>query len=206
MKLRFNEDDHTYWVGTLRVPGVSSITGQLDDFSGIPAAVLERKSQIGKAAHAAFEIIGNGGEVDPVTVHEAVRPYVEAFQLFLSENPVRVVMTEQKVFSERYFYAGMLDAVLVGLERKPGFWEKDQFLLPDYKTVAQLRPTTGPQTAGYRLALPDMGVPRTQIQRLALQFKPDATYHIKAYNDSTDEACFLGLLAAYKWRMKNGLV
>lgn len=203
MQLRFDEDSHTYWLGDRRIPGVTSITGQLDDFAGIPPAILERKSQIGKAAHAAAEIINKGGEVEPSSVHESVAGYVEGYQLFLSEHECTVVLAEQKVFSERFMFAGQLDVVFRMHNRLAGFWEAGQLWMPDLKTVAQLRPSTRVQTAGYRLALPDLGVPRSAIGRGAIQLKPNGTYHLEAHHSAADEQCFLSLLNVYNWRAAN---
>ena len=201
--LTFDEAKHEYWANGRKVPGVTSILSMLDDFSGIPLAILEKKSQIGKATHTACEIINNGDEVDRESLHPAVAPYVTAYLKFLAENPIQVVLAERKVSNERHWFAGTLDLVFKALERKAGLWDRDQLCLPDLKTVASLRPSTGPQTAGYRLALPDLGEPRTRIQRLALQLKPDGNYHIEKYTNPDDEACFLSCLNIYNWRMKN---
>lgn len=201
--LTFDEAKHEYrWNGE-KVPSVTKITGLLDDFSAIPPDILARKAMIGKATHAGVEIINKGGEVDPDSVHDAVRGYLRGYQRFLYENPCRVVLTEQLVYSERFGFAGRLDVLLQMLERKVGFWDRDQLWLPDVKTVAQLRASTQVQTAGYLLALPDQGVPRSQIPRGVIQLKPDSSYHLEAHHGSADEQCFLALLNVYNWRKLN---
>jgi hypothetical protein len=201
--LTFNEELHEYRINGVVVPSVTSITGMLDSFAGIPPEVLERKTAIGKATHKAAEIINQGLTLDQESIDPAIAGYVNAYLKFLAEVPCEVLMTERQVGSERHGYAGTIDLLLRMKNRKAGFWEAGELWLPDLKTVAQLRPSTRLQTAGYRLALPDVGVPRSAIGRGVIQLKPNCQYHLEAHHDASDEGAFLSLLNVYKWRIAN---
>jgi hypothetical protein len=201
------DENHVYRVGGKVKPGVTSLTGFLDDLSGIPSKILERKSAIGKATHAAIEITNQGDEVDLESVHEAVKPYFNAYLKFRSEHEFEVVMNEQKVYCPRYDFCGTADAVLRMKRRHAAHWEAGQLVNFDWKTVAQMRPTTALQTAGYRIPCADMlNEPRANMGRAALQLKPDGTYAIKSYTKPNDEIVFLNLVNLYYWRASNGLI
>jgi hypothetical protein len=203
MSLTFDEALHEYrWNGHL-VPSVTTIISIMDSFAGIPSEILERKRAIGKAVHTAAEILNNGKQLDPDSIDPAISGYVKAYLKFLVEVPCEVVMTEQQVYSERYGFAGTIDVLLRMKTRRAGFWDAGQLWLPDLKTVAQIRPSTRLQTAGYRLALPDQNCPRSAIGRGVIQLKPDGTYYIEPYHDANDELAFVALTHVYQWRLRN---
>ena len=193
---------HKYTLNGKVLPSVTQITQPLSDYSMVPHEVLERKKIIGTAVHMACELHDAGG-VDESTIHDSCFPYFKAYLNFRAENPGEVVLNEQKVFSERWGFAGTLDRVFKMHESRTQAWFKGDLVQIDLKTVAKLMPATGPQTAGYALAMPDLGVPRTQIKRAALQLKRDGTYAIKPYTSADDEACFIGLLTVLNWRNKH---
>lgn len=193
---------HKYTLNGRVLPSVTQITSPLSDYSMVPTEVLERKKIIGSAVHLACELHDSGG-VDESTIHDLCFPYFKAYLKFRADNPCDVVLNEQKVFSERWGFAGTLDRVFKMHESRTGSWFKGDLVQIDLKTVATLMLATGPQTAGYALAMPDLGVPRTQVKRAALQLKPDGTYTIKPYYSAKDEACFIALLTLHQWRIEN---
>jgi hypothetical protein len=201
---KFDEESHTYTLGNIRLPSVTEICAPLQDFSGVPEHVLERKQAIGVAVHKACELINTGLEVDSETVHEACRGYIQGFEKFRELHPFDVLMSEKQLHSERYLYAGTLDFIARMRDRNALLWSAGDIVLFDIKTVAQLSVATAVQTAGYRIvAAQELRLPISTIKRAALQLKPDGAYVVKAYNSATDEPCFLSLLNTLNWRIKN---
>lgn len=188
--LRFDEPSHTYWLGERRLPSVSEIIAPAVDLSGIPEAVLERKSAIGKATHLACQIIDEGdqieGDLDP-----SVAGYVDAWRRFVAENEPEFDLIEAQLYSEAKGYAGTPDrrATMRG-----------QRWMLDIKTVSKVSKSTGLQTAGYCGLLPD----GLTLKRAAVQLLPDGKYSFHQFDDPLDHAAFLSLLTFHNWRTKNG--
>jgi hypothetical protein len=185
--LTFNPERHEYrWNGQV-VPSVTQVLEPLSDYSMVPAAVLERKKQIGLAVHAAIEL-DLKGDLDESTIHPAWEGYFHGWRKFKEQSGFVVESTEQRVFSEKYRFAGTLD--LVGaLHRVPA--------LIDTKTTTVLMPTVGPQTAAYA-----EGIKKPRINRYALQLSPDGKYNLEPCSDKGDWATFQAALTLWYWRQK----
>ncbi len=183
--LTFNHELHQYrWNGQI-VPSVTQILDQFSDYSMVPPHILERKRQIGTAVHAAIDL-DLKGELDEESIHPAWEGYFKGWRKFKAESGFVIESSEQRIFSEKYQYAGTLD--LVGeLPSGPA--------LIDTKTTVILMPSVGPQTAAYA-----EGIGRPRIKRYALQLTPDGLYNLEPCSNKNDFAVFQAALITFNWR------
>lgn len=198
MKDTWHYDDatHRYFMDGKRVPGVSTLTDGLDDtFARIDPEILERKRLIGTAVHYACELI-DSDELDEDSVHQSIVGYLDAYRKFLQQMRPKWLLSETWRCHDRWRYGGRLDRF--------GTIGGDHMII-DLKTVAQLHPKAGPQTAGYKeLVLQDD--PTLLIGRAALQLKPNGTYVYESYRDNDDWLVFCSLLQTFHWKLKRGLI
>ena len=136
-ELVFDEPTHTYRVGGVLVPGVTTILRPLSNFDGIPAAVLEAKRDLGQRVHFACQL-DDEDDLEESSVEDDVEPYLSAWRKFIAESGARVIHNEQRVYEPTMRYAGTLDNVL---EVQGHRW------LVDKKTSISTPISAGPQTA-----------------------------------------------------------
>ena len=202
--LSFNEATHEYRLDGVVVPSVTQIIAPLSDHSGIPEWILRRKQAIGKAVHKVCELHDNG-KLDEASVHPDIAGYFDAYKAFLRDTCALVLQNEQPVYSYGHKFAGTLDRIYEMPMDRHKCWNTDDRVLCDLKTVVDLKPATGPQTAGYLLASNialDTGPP---IHRCALQLKPTGQYHIQMYTDSRDKVVLLSCLQTFNWKKNHGI-
>lgn len=183
--LTFDPVEHTYRMGGVRVPGVTSVLRPLVDFSRVPPDVLAAKADLGRRVHLAAQL-HDEDDLDEDSVEPDVAPYLAAYRRFLAETRARVVMNEIPVFHPAHRYAGTLDRVMS--------IDGARWLL-DIKTSIATPATAGCQTAAYLHALGDPTVTR----RGALRLRPDGTYRLDALNDPDDWAVFLSCLTLHRY-------
>ena len=184
--LEFDAASHRYTWNGAPVPGVTQVIRSAlgDPFASVPRDALERKRQIGVAAHKACELDALG-KLDDATVHTAVLPYLEAWRAFVRESGFAIAETEKTVHNGAHGYAGRLDFLgLIGgcngvptvIDLKSG--------LPNAATALQ--------TAAYAACVP--GLP----WRFALQALPTGRYKLVEYTNPGDFADFLACLRVYR--------
>ena len=198
--LIFDEADHRYSVGGQTLPSVTTILRPLTTYENIPAAVLANKAAIGQAAHRAAEL-HDAGTLDVASVHEVIRPYLDAYVRFREEHDFAPVANELRVWHPLMCYAGTLD-MLGAMRGEPA--------LVDLKCTVELVPTVGPQTAGYKEAaaetpeLPaELRAFAREARRYCLQLRADGTYHLEPCNDPNDWRVFLSLLTLHNFKAKH---
>lgn len=191
----FDDETHTYRLGSRILPGVTDVLGDLIDYSHIGRYILERKRQIGQALHRAIEL---GGELDPGSLDPAVEPYYRAWEKFQRDTEFHIVEQEQRGYHKLYRYAGTWD--LVGEFARP----RSPLVLVDVKTLYELSPVSGLQTAAYA-AIRDQHQRRKIQQRYTLQLKNDGTYRLEGHDQRDDLAVFLACLQRYQWIQKTGV-
>jgi hypothetical protein len=138
-RFEFDPAAHRYTLDGRELPSVTQILRGLDDFSNVPARVLEKARDRGSRVHAAcnLDVLGI---LDENTVDDEVAPYLAQFRKFLRESGFTPTLTECRVYDERLWYAGTLD--LFG--DLPGCID----VQIDIKSGAIPR-SVGPQTAAY---------------------------------------------------------
>jgi hypothetical protein len=192
--LNFDQTAHRYtWHGK-RVPSVTQCLEPLFDFSQVPAGVLERKRQIGRAVHEAIQIELTEG-VDPDSIVPACRGYFDAWCRFRDECEFEPVLVEYLVHNdelgEGLRYAGTLDEWGL-LQGYPA--------LIDWKTTMLLNAdAVGAQTAAYLKALVRMGTGSLSDRRYALKLSADGRYKLEPYRRLDDDwQRFVRQLKAWK--------
>jgi len=192
-KVEFFEADHRYVVNGEEYPSVSAILAPFMDFSRVPRDVLERKRQIGRAAHRCIEL---GDELDIDTVDEQVQPYLESWRKFIATKPLRVLASERIVYSTRYRCAGRLDLNVEFLDNPGVYWQLD------VKCVDRMMPETALQTAAYSEFWNEREQPRL-TKRAGLQLRPDGSqgelYTYDRIGNKNDFNYFLNMLNANRW-------
>jgi hypothetical protein len=199
--LHFDSVAHRYTVDGEHVPNVTSILAPLSAYSAaIPAAVLANKAAIGQAVHHAAELF-NDGRLDWSSLHEVIRPYVDAYARFREEKSFDPLLTEARVWHPMLRFAGTLDSL---------GWLAGEPALVDLKATIDLMPTVGPQTAAYReasIADPELSDELQEVARRArrwcLQLGSDGTYRLTPCDDPNDWRVFLSALTIHTFKAKH---
>lgn len=190
--LTFDADTHTYRFKGDVVPSVTGILKPLQDFSSVPAPVLEAASNFGTAVHLACEL-WDRGTLDEDALDPALEPYLDAWKWFSLDNDVKWEMIEAQVYHPGLRYAGTLDRY--GSVR-------DTKTVLDIKSSVGLYPAVGPQLAAYKAAIPLCPATAT---RMAVQLKADGTYVAKTYTDRTDWPLFASLVTVRNWSLAHNV-
>jgi len=192
--LHFNNDSHTYTLGSQCLPSVTEIINPLQDWANIPKNVMEHARQKGTAIHAAISL-WNEDDLDINSIDTCILPRFEAWLSFLKDKVIDVIGFESAMCSRIYNYAGT-----------PDLWirmDDDTWLL-DVKpnTLFKWYPI---QLSGYQQLLKE-ALKISTARRATLQLKDDGKYRFTPYSkssDSTDMLTFLSCLRLYQWRKKN---
>lgn len=189
--LLFDEATHSYTMDGAPVVGVTQALKVISaaDYAMVDPAILELKAATGRAVHRMIEL-DCAGELDLDDLDDQLSPYYRTWRSFLATSGFRVKLSESKVASRRYRYAGQLD--LFG----------DLNAIPatiDAKCVTTVMPSTGPQTAAYTEALrecrPDLLPPGAPCRRYALQLRTDGKFTLHPFTqDAADLRLFLSCL------------
>lgn len=187
----FDEASHTYRIDGVAVPSVTQILAPIrPDFSAIPPQILEAKRRLGVAVHLATEL-DDTDDLDDDATSETVMGYVRAWRRFKTDSGAEVLMTEQRLYSERFRFAGTLDGVV----RVRG---GDVYLV-DRKTSATMHASYGVQLAGYQMLLDDSMPGKGGLLRKGIRLDSDGRYKVFSYDSPNDEGCFRALLAVHNW-------
>lgn len=187
--LTFDEQTHTYRLLGAVVPGVTQILRPLTSFDSVSPSVLAAKADLGRRVHLACEF-DDDGDLDPESIEEDVRPYLDAWRRFRRETGAQVLASEQQVAEPLLQYAGTLDRVLLVRGTR---W------LVDLKTCISTPLAVGPQTAAYQRALGDNSV----THRGALRLRPDGSYRLDHLTDPNDWAAFMACLTLHRFKEAN---
>lgn len=193
--LRFDAERHEYWVGDRRLPSVSEIIAPLVDYTMVPDVRLEFARDRGTAVHLACHL-DDLGQLDEDSVDEQhVLPRLKAWRQFKIDNEFEVQLSEVPMAYLTLGFAGTPDkkgTMRVGRTRKR--------VLPDIKTVVEMKPVIGVQLGGYELLLRHNGIEIDE--RIGVQLLPDGTYRTKTYG--SEVPTFMSLLTLHNWRCKHG--
>lgn len=189
--LTFDEPTHTYlWNGEPR-PSVTTILDPLDNFAGIPYAVLEKARQRGDWVHKATEHIENGLVVEDVP--EGFQGYLDAYVKFVGESGFETLLNEARVHSAKHKYAGTTDRI--------GFLKRSKAVV-DIKASFVPPASAAPQTAAYLEAYNETADQKA-TKRFTLHLKPDGNYELVPHKNRKDFSIFLYCLYIHQWREEN---
>lgn len=181
-----DEATHTYRIGDLVVPGVTSVLGGYDGLEFVDRLALETARIFGRHVHQACHL-DNIGALDESSLTESMAAYLEGWRRFRRESGFVVLSSEELVYHPAMRYAGTLDAV--GM-----FPGKARPALLDIKTGDSAPRTVGPQTAAYNEAREGDRLPR-----FCCLLKPGG-YSLIALKDPRDFDIFKAALTLYRWR------
>lgn len=190
-QFRFDQADHSYWLGKNRLLGVTEVIqlAGLKDLSRIDPGVLEHASQRGTAVHAACHYLDEG-DLNWATVSPEIEPYVRAWERFKADTRVIINETEHPLYHATLGFAGTPDRI-IQLNGQAGTL--------DIKTYDPDN-TTGVQLAGYSYLRFGPQVLYDTPERWGLWLKNDGKYSLTEYEDRGDEAVFLACLTVAKFK------
>jgi hypothetical protein len=128
------------------------------------------------------------------TLDQSYVNYVVAARKFLRELEVKVLVSEYRMGDEAMKVAGTLDVL--------GIIKRNTWVV-DWKAVAMVPRTAGPQTAAYDwLYRRQMGGGSRPMKRAAVQLLPNGEYKLYPFEDTRDLNVFFSALNI--WHFRNG--
>lgn len=188
MTLEFDNDSHTYRLNGAVVPSVTQILSPYTSLEFVNPELLRRAAEFGNHVHEACHLF-NLDALDRDSLDPELAPYVDAWALFLDTTGAVVLLSEHRIASEQYAYAGTLDTVV--------WWGKSKRLI-DIKSTAGVPKTVGPQTAGYANAYREQ-TGETLRDRYCVQLRHDGTYRSHKLSDPADWSIFQSALILNRW-------
>ena len=189
-KLRFDPEDHRYFVGEIEIPSLSKVLrlgGISRSLEDVPKEILERKRQIGTATHRAIQLYLSG-DLDWTTVHPDVQPYVDGALEYLQREDRRIVSVETPVGGLTLGYACTPDLHVEGG-------------LVEWKTTYKIYPEVEVQLSGQARALSKSASSARKLERRVVHLQKDGRYKIKDYGSDADKV-FQAALRVAQWRLK----
>lgn len=184
--LKFNPEEHLF---TFKDRVVPNVTGILSRAGMIQKAwYTEEARDRGSAVHKACHYYDDG-VLDMDSIDSEYWPYIEAYQLFLSENKVVWHLIEHYVFDPDLWFAGILD--------REGIVNKKPYIV-DLKT-GKPEDWAKLQTMAYKHAR------ATDAGRRVLELKKNGKYkfHPPYENDRDDMLNFKAALTVANWKERN---
>lgn len=197
--VELNAETHTYRLDGSPVPGCTAILEAIfPRHDGVASDDLIRRRDIGLAVHAATHYYDDG-TLEPASVHEAVRPGLDAWIEWRTVTGFVPLQIEALVASRRYRFAGTLDRL--------GYFSgcPEILALVDLKAVRRLSPVTALQTAGYSIAAAET-FGRAPARRFAVQLRDNGKPFSKEYTDHNDRNAFLAVASAAAWGWNSGML
>ncbi len=193
-KLKFKSGDHTYWLGDVRLPSVTQLLS-FQDFSGIPADILEYKCRLGTFVHRAIELYLQG-RLNTGSLHPKIKAYFDSWLAWWEKNEshIKILGVEEIFYHSTFLYAGQIDlrCEFDGVET-----------IIDWKCAALHSPIYKLQTAGYQLGSNDYTGGNVQ-KRGALIIGKEGQCKMYWHDDNLQDAAgFTGLLNTHAWRLNN---
>jgi hypothetical protein len=192
----FLPETHSYIENGVTIPSVTQCLGAcgLVCYDHVPADILQRKAELGTAAHAACHY-ADEGDLSWESVDHAVLPYVTAWMKFRNECDFAPKLLEFRGIGEvggmKYGYT---------LDREGLFNGRDSII--EIKCTASVEVSWGPQTAAYELARRKIdGKVRS---RVAVHLKPSGTYSLVKLDDVNDYRVFQWALGLESWKRAKG--
>ncbi len=125
-------------------------------------------AQRGSAVHLAIHY-KERGVLDPESVDDEIKPYLEAYEQFRKDFKYKTISSEEVVRNKAYGYCGTLD-----LRTRGAIW--------DYKTGLE-RYADAVQLAAYAKCISCAGV----VKRFGVYLSQNGTYKIKEYRRNTED-------------------
>lgn len=187
-EIKYNDSDHTYWVGNVRLPSVTEI---LQDEGFINNTWYDEWSCTrGTYVHRAIELYNSGALLES-DLDERLVPYLDAWRRFKENVSIQIIASEKMVYSAIFQYAGRLD-ILCEINREKSIIDLKSGIV-DSATALQL--------AGYAICFEGY----YSIKRYGLSLK-DGKATIRAFNDPKDFEIWKALVAIHWYKLNNNII
>lgn len=223
-RFTFEEEGHNYMLDGKRMTGVTTILGVIAkpaliqwsatmacDFVRDNLTSLEDLDEILKEARVAHRKKKEASGDIGTAVHKACEDWIknktipsldeqgmkmfENFKNWAEENKVEFLESEIRVYSEKYWYAGTIDLVIK---------LNGHVYIGDIKTSSGIWDEHFYQTAGYQLALQELGLYPKIKGHIIINLKKDGKIDVKTSEDfAENKKAFLGALAIYRVQNRN---
>jgi hypothetical protein len=205
--LEFDEPEHRYTFAGQHVRSVTQVLNILTGpiYDRIRPDVLDRAKLRGKNVHAWTELLDLGEAeafgpafraFDGTLLHDEHEefPYVVAWDKFRRESKFVPELVEQRFYHPLHRYAGTVDRIGILNGRRCTL---------EIKTVANLAPWVGLQTAAYHEAYNALhrgDLAGKARDRYAVQLRKDGSYRVECYSDNKgDFSAFLAHKTVWDW-------
>lgn len=182
----YNEETRVHTLDGVRIPSVSDIIAPLNNFAGIPEAVLQRKCDLGIQFHKAVELHILDDLVFDSLDPDLVKPMETFIEWWTGESKVNnLLFVEKPLVCPDFGYCGKPDIVM-----SQGIY--------DIK-LRPYNPVTDPlQLAGYEGMVPLMPKVSTSLFKKVLSFSVKGSMKIVDASNSQAWAMFGAMLTQYK--------
>lgn len=194
------DDNHVYSVAGEKKPGATGLlrdAGLLRGLEYVDEAALWR----GKVVHHACHLI-NKGTLDESTLDPEIKPYADAYRLFLSETGFEPHISEIMLYHGELDFCGQIDVVGI----KPTMAGNPEWWLVDFKSAQHTRTISawvGYQTALYQLLLMHTFPMMKNIKRFGLKLLGTGKYNLQPFTDPNDFSVAIATLNLSKGGRKN---
>jgi len=185
--LVFDPERHAYILDGRVIPSVTQILTAEGIING--QWYTEDGRRRGGHVHLALRYLDEG-RLDEDSVTDEVRPYLEAWQRFISETGFICLQIEQPFADRNLGFAGTPDRV--------GWMDGDKTLsIIDIKTGSP-EPWHALQTAAYAV-----GIGKRMAKRWSVYLRNDGNYRLVQYQDIDDINAWIGLVSIRNWKQKH---
>lgn len=183
--ITFRAEDHTYWKGTVQLPGfheVLSIMLPGENYYANPSYYAWR----GREIHAITAEYDKGGAI--TNLEEETAGFFAAYEKFLHDHEVIWLSIEQILHNERLQYCGTLDRYGM-VDNKP--------CILDIKTGVASDSITALQLCAYSMCITEA------LQYwYVLYLRKDGNYKLLNLYDPALRAVWIGVMNFYWWRKR----
>lgn len=189
--IEFEPQGHVYRVDGRQVPSVTEILEPYTSLEFVDRETLRRAAEFGDHVHLACHLY-DIGELDEGALDPELAPYLDGWKAFLRDSGAVVLLSEYRVASRKYGYAGTFDKLL--------FWGKSKRKV-DIKSGSVVPKTVGPQTAAYVQAYAEETGKHIR-DRYCIHLPGDGKYRSHKLKDLRDWSIFQSALNLYNWHRR----
>jgi hypothetical protein len=198
---RFEASSHSYWLGRVQIPSVSTVIQGAGLRKPIPdslSPLLALKQQLGKDVHTATKLY-DLGTLDEKSIDDTVRPYLEAWKAFRCLFEADLI--EETIFAS---YRGMNYGMT--LDRTGRVRNIGPVILEIKTSETKDDAAWGVQLAGYDLGAGPLQVSPFRRRRFVLQLHQDGKWSFSSeYTDSADYDVFTWALGLEYFKRNHGV-
>lgn len=201
MSFVYNAEKHTYALAGKEIIGLTATlqaNGLYRYLDNVKDDVAEWARERGKGAHLAT-LFHDRGTLDPASVHEKVKPYLDAWIDFKTINRFKMIHLEEPIYSAKWRFGCTPDRIVdCGL---------GQYGTLEIKASAYKSPTYAFQTVGQAVAASEFYGLNVR-RRFVIRLLPTGKYKLEEYKQTEynkDRDIFFCLLRVAQMKKERGL-